>query len=78
MDNLITTYGITKTAITLATGDLMYVPEDSKLLDDQRKFMSINATLMYVSKRTYPEKSFPVVYFHLATIVLRRTTMLRP
>ena len=32
--NLITTYGVTKTAITPATGDLMYVPEDSKLLDD--------------------------------------------
>ena len=35
VDNLITTYGITKTEITPATGDLMYVPEDSKLLDDQ-------------------------------------------
>ena len=40
----------------------MYVLEDSKLLDDQRKFMSINATLMYASKRTHPEISFPVVY----------------
>ena len=40
----------------------MYVPEDSKLLKDQRKFMSLNATLMYASKRTYPEISFPVVY----------------
>ena len=27
LDNLIGTYGITKTAITPATGDLMYVPE---------------------------------------------------
>ena len=35
LDNLISTYGITNTAITPATGDLMYVPEDSKLLDDQ-------------------------------------------
>ena len=40
----------------------MYVPENSKLLDDQRKFMSLNATLMYASKRTYPEISFAVVY----------------
>ena len=45
VDNLITTYGVTMTAITPATGDLMYAPEDSKLLDDQRKFMSLNATL---------------------------------
>ena len=40
----------------------MYVPENSKLLEDQRKFMSLNATLMYASKRTYPEISFAVVY----------------
>ena len=62
LDNLIGTYGITKTAITPATGDLMYLPEDSKLLEDQRKVMSLNATLMYASKRTYPEISFAVVY----------------
>ena len=40
----------------------MYVPENSKLLEDQRKFMSLNATIMYASKRTYPEISFAVVY----------------
>ena len=40
----------------------MYVPGDSKLLEDQRKFMSLNATLMYASKRAYPEISFAVVY----------------
>ena len=34
VDNLISTYGITKTAITPATGDVMYVPEESKLLVD--------------------------------------------
>ena len=34
----------------------------SKLLEDQRSFMSLNATLMYVSKRTFPEISFTVVY----------------
>ena len=62
LDNLISTYGVAKSAITPATGDLMYVPGDSKLLDDQRKFMSLNATLMYASKRTYPEISFAVVY----------------
>ena len=33
-----------------------------ELMRDQKKFMSINATLMYASKRTYPEISFPVVY----------------
>ena len=40
----------------------MYAREDSKLPEDQRKFMSLNATLMYASKRTYPEISFAVVY----------------
>ena len=29
LDNLITTYGVTKTAVTPATGDLMYECEDS-------------------------------------------------
>ena len=37
------------------------MPEFSKLLEDQRKFMSLNATLTYASKRTYPEISFPVL-----------------
>ena len=31
-------------------------------MNDQKKFMSLNATLMFASKRTYPEISFPVVY----------------
>ena len=31
-------------------------------MKDKRKFMSLNATLMYASKRTYPEISFAVVY----------------
>ena len=52
VDNLITTYGVTKTAVIPATGDPMYAREDSKLLEEQRKFMSLNATLMYASKRT--------------------------
>ena len=29
---------------------------------DQKKFMSINATLMYASQKPYPEISFSVVY----------------
>ena len=29
---------------------------------DQKKFRSLNATLMYALKRTCPENSFPVVY----------------
>ena len=29
---------------------------------DQKKIMPFNATLMYASKRTYPEIAFPVVY----------------
>ena len=54
-------FKISKTSGTPATGDLLYEKEGSKLLGDQRKFMSLNATLMYASKRTYPEISFPVV-----------------
>ena len=56
------TYGIKKSAITPATGDLLYERPESKLLENQRSFMSLNASLMYASKRTYPEISFPVVY----------------
>ena len=55
-------FKILKTSVTPATGDLQYEKEGSKLLGDQRKFMSLNTTLMYASKRTYPEISFPVVY----------------
>ena len=51
-------FKISKTSVTPATGDLLYEKEGSKLLGDQRKFMSLNATLMYASKRTYPEISF--------------------
>ena len=40
----------------------MYERVESELLGDQRKFISLNATLMYASKRTYPEISFPVTY----------------
>ena len=35
---------------------------NGELLKDQKHFMSLNATLMYAAKRTYPEISFPVVY----------------
>ena len=62
VEKLAEVYGITKGAVTPATGDLLYEKEDSKLLGDQRRFMSLNATLMYASKRTYPEIAFPVVY----------------
>ena len=75
VDNLITTYGVTKTAVTPATGDLMYAREDSKLLEDQRKFMSLNATLMYASRRTSTEISW-FIYHHAITRLLL-TTMLR-
>ena len=61
-DRIPSTYGVTKPAITPATGDLIFVREDSNLIEDQRKFMSLNATLMYASKRTYPENSFAVDY----------------
>ena len=54
MDQLAEEFKVTKSAITPATADLLYEREDSKLMDDQKKFMSLNATLMYASKRTYP------------------------
>ena len=62
LDKLTSTFGLSKSAVTPATGDIMYERPDAKLLEDQRKFMSLNATLMYASKRTYPEISFPVTY----------------
>ena len=62
VEKLAETYGIKKSAITPATGDLLHEHPESKLLDNQRSFMSLNASLMYASKRTYPEISYPVVY----------------
>ena len=62
VDKLTEEFKVAKSAITPATAELLYEREDSELMRDQRKFMSLNATLMYASKRTYPEISFPVVY----------------
>ncbi len=62
VDKLTEEFKVAKSAITPATADLLYEREDSELMRDQKKFMSLNATLMYASKRTYPEISFPVVY----------------
>lgn len=62
VEKLSQTYGVKKSAVTPATGDLLYERPESKLLENQRSFMSLNASLMYASKRTYPEISFPVVY----------------
>ena len=62
VDKLTEEFKVAKSAITPATAELLYEREDSELMRDQRKFMRINATLMYASKRTYPEISFPVVY----------------
>ena len=64
--------------VTPATAELLYEREDSKLMMDQRKLMTLNATLMYASKRTYPEISFSVVYLaSKSTTRLRRTTTVR-
>ena len=63
VDKLTEEFTVAKSAITPATADLLYEREDSGLMRDQKKFMSLNATLsMYASKRTYAEISFPVVY----------------
>ena len=62
LEKLCDEFKVKKTAVTPATADLLHQNPDSKLLDNQRDFMSLNATLMYASKRTYPEISFPVVY----------------
>ena len=48
-------YGITKGAVTPALGDLFGDDDSSPLLKDQKGFMSLNSSLMYGSKRTYPE-----------------------
>ena len=49
LEKLCDEFKVKKTAVTPATTE----PYDSKLLDNQRDFMSLNATLMYASKRTY-------------------------
>ena len=62
LDKIASTFNISKKAVTSAYGDLMKEENNGELLKDQRHFMSLNATLMYAAKRTYPEISFPVVY----------------
>ena len=52
--HIITTYGVTEAAVIPATGDLMYALEDSKLLEDQRKFMSLSAALILCTRRSAP------------------------
>ena len=78
VDNLISTYGVTKTAITPDTGDLMFVREDSKLMEDQRKFMSLNATLMFTRQRGHTRR-FCLLWFTYRHVItrLRMTTTLR-
>jgi hypothetical protein len=62
LDKVASTFNITKKAVTPAYGDLLKEEGNGELLKDQKHFMSLNATLMYAAKRTYPEISFPVVY----------------
>jgi hypothetical protein len=54
-DKAVSSYKITRTAITPYTEELFDRDPDSPLLKDQRYFMSINATAMFGGKRTYPE-----------------------
>jgi hypothetical protein len=51
---LIKEYNVTKRTVTPAN-DKLLVEEDSPILTDQIKFMSINSSCMYAGKRTYPE-----------------------
>ena len=46
VDKLTEEFKVAKSAITPATADLLYEREDSQLMRDQKKFMSLNATLM--------------------------------
>jgi hypothetical protein len=48
-------YGVAKKSVTPALDDLFGDDEVSELLRDQKSFMSLNSTLMFGSKRTYPE-----------------------
>ena len=57
VDKLTEEFKMAESAITPATADLLHEREDSELMRDQRKSMSLNATLMYASKRTYLEIS---------------------
>ena len=45
-DKLTEEFKVAESAITPATADLLYEREDSELMKDQKKFMSLNATLM--------------------------------
>ena len=57
MEKLAETYKVSKTSVTPATGDLIYESEDSKILGDQRKFTSLNASLTVCMRpKGHPER----------------------
>ena len=55
VEKLLADRGVTKAAPTPCTMDFFKEPPNSPLLLDQRDFMSLNSSLMYAGKRTYPE-----------------------
>lgn len=56
----------------------MYEREGSKLLEDQRKFMFLNATRsIYASKHVPTPKSHSLSNYHRVTIELRKLIILR-
>ena len=54
-DKVAEAFGVSKGAPNPALSDVMGDDTNSKLLEDQRDFMSKNALLMFGATRTYPE-----------------------
>jgi hypothetical protein len=55
VQSVIDAFGVSKGAPSPALNNMMGDDNNSKLLNDQRQFMSFNSLLMYGVKRTYPE-----------------------
>jgi hypothetical protein len=65
IQSVIDVFGVSKGAPSPALNNMMGDDDNSKLLNDQRRFMSFNSLLMYGAMRTYPEIKPAVI--HLST-----------
>jgi hypothetical protein len=65
VQSVIDAFGVSKGAPSPALNNMMGDDDNSKLLNDQRQFMSFNSLLMYRAMRTYPEIKPAVI--HLST-----------
>jgi hypothetical protein len=63
IQSVIDVFGVSKGVPSLALNNMMGDDDNSKLLNDQRRFMSFNSLLMYGVTRTYPEIKLAVIRF---------------